>query len=605
MSAPEAGPRGTDPLRQALALLDVDRRRVVLAVLAGAGGLGSAVALAGVSAWLIARASQMPPVMFLTLAAVGVRFFGISRGLLRYVERLVSHDVALRGMATLRVRLYELLAERPPARLLAVRRGDLLARVGADVDSVGDVIVRGLLPMAVAGVLSVGSAVAVGLFLPAAGLALAGCLLLAAVLAPWLATRSAQIVERRSALARADLAALGLTMLDGAGELTVSGRLGRTMAELHEAERRLAQATDAGARPAAIAAALNPLATGLAVLASLTLGIPATTAGHLAPVELAVIVLLPLAAFEAAGLLPNAAVAVRRSREAARRIMELLDSPGPAPTGPGAQTPPAPPAPSADHEPAPLLEARGLACGWPGHPPVLSGIDLSLTPGRSVAVVGPSGLGKTTLLLTLAGLLPPQDGEVLLSGRPAAELSRAQAAAAVTMTAEDAHVFDTSVLENLRVARGDVTAEQAMDALEAVGLAAWVGGLPEGLDTVLGSDATRISGGERRRLLVARALLSPAPVLLLDEPTEHVDADAAALLRGLLDGSLTAGRAVVVVTHRLAGLDAAHEVILLGGTGTVRARGRHTELLAEPHDGGTDAVTAYRAAWAAEQQERS
>jgi ATP-binding cassette subfamily C protein CydC len=236
---------------------------------------------------------------------------------------------------------------------------------------------------------------------------------------------------------------------------------------------------------------------------------------------------------------------------------------------------------------------------------VLTGIDLRLDAGSSLAIVGPSGLGKTTLLLTLAGLLPPHAGGVRLAGRSTAALTRAQAAEAVTMTAEDAHVFDTTVLENLRVARGDVTPAEAGAALAAVGLGDWLAGLPHGLDTVLGSDAARISGGERRRLLVARALLSPAPVLLLDEPTEHVDAGGTALLRGLLDGSLAPGKAVVVVTHRLAGLEAAQEVILLGGTGTVRARGRHTQLLAEQGHAGAAAVDAYHAAWAAEQQERS
>ncbi len=173
----------------------------------------------------------------------------------------------------------------------------------------------------------------------------------------------------------------------------------------------------------------------------------------------------------------------------------------------------------------PLLEARGSRAAGQAGPPVLTGIDLRLDAGSSVAIVGPSGLGKTTLLLTLAGLLPPQAGQVLLAGHRADEVTRAQAAAAVTMTAEDAHVFDTTVLENLRVARSDVTADEARSTLAAVGLAGWVSGLPDGLDAVLGSDAARISGGERRRLLVARALLSPAPVLLLDEPTEHVDAE--------------------------------------------------------------------------------
>ncbi|KGM14857.1 hypothetical protein N867_14765, partial [Actinotalea fermentans ATCC 43279 = JCM 9966 = DSM 3133] len=211
-------------LWRAVRLLGVSRRRVVLAILTGSAGLGSAVGLAAVSAWLIARASQMPPVMYLTVATVAVRALGVSRGVLRYLERLASHDVALRGMATLRERLYARLADADPRRLLSLRRGDLLARVGADVDAVGDVVVRGFLPIAVAAVVSLGSAVLVGAFLPVAGLALAACLVVAGIVGPWWATRAARTAEVRSLQARADLSAGVLTVLDGAAELAVAGR---------------------------------------------------------------------------------------------------------------------------------------------------------------------------------------------------------------------------------------------------------------------------------------------------------------------------------------------------------------------------------------------
>ncbi|WP_250448063.1 ABC transporter transmembrane domain-containing protein, partial [Actinotalea sp. C106] len=214
----------TDPLVRAVLLLDVSWRRVAAAVLAGAGALGSAVALAAVSAWLIARASQMPPAMELSIAAVAVRTFGITRGLLRYLERLVSHDLALRGMATLRTELYSRLAAGRTEALVGVRRGDLLTRVGADVDRVGDAVVRGLLPAAVAAVVGAGSVVLLAAFLPAAAAWLAVCLLVASVLAPWLATRAAARLEREQSQARAEIGALTLTLLDGAGELAVSGR---------------------------------------------------------------------------------------------------------------------------------------------------------------------------------------------------------------------------------------------------------------------------------------------------------------------------------------------------------------------------------------------
>lgn len=575
-------------LWRAVLLLGVSRKRVALAILTGSLGLSSAVGLAAVSAWLIARASQMPPVMYLTVATVAVRALGVSRGVLRYLERLASHDVALRGMATLRERLYARLADADPRRLLSLRRGDLLARVGADVDAVGDVVVRGFLPMAVAAVVSVGSAVLVGAFLPSAGLALAGCLVLAGVVGPWLAARGARTAEVRAVRARADLSANVMTVLDGAAELAVAGRLPGALATVHDADARIARAIDTAARPAALSAATQPLATGLAVLAALVLGIPATTAGTLAPVELAVVVLTPLAAFEAVGLVPMAAVSLIRSREAARRVLELLDSParvlaradGEGEGSDDAADVAAARTGSETDRDVGTLVARGLSCGWPDGAPVVTGLDLEVGPGRAVAVVGPSGVGKTTLLATLAGLLPPVAGTVRASGLDPVALEREEAARLVTFLAEDAHVFDTSVLENLRVARGDVTREEATAALAAVGLEGWLAGLPDGLDTVLGADAARVSGGERRRLLLARAVVSPARVLLLDEPTEHVDSGADELLSALLDGRVTGGRGVVVVTHRLGGLAAADEVILLDETGTVRARGPHASLVA-------------------------
>ena len=584
-----------DPLWRAVALLEVDRRRVALAVLAGAAGLGSAVGLAAVSAWLIARASQMPAISALGVAPVAVRALGLSRGILRYLERLVSHDVALRGMATLRVRLYERLAAGRPSALVQVRRGDLLARVGADVDTVGDVVVRGLLPIGVAALLGAASVALVGSLLPGAGLALALCLLLAGVVSPWWAVRAARAAERLSAQARADMAAVTMTLVDSAGELLVSGRAGPVLAELRRTDGRLADAADAAARPAALSAALVPLATGLAVLSSLGLGIAATTSGTLSPVALAVVVLTPLAAFEASALLPAAGVQLLRSRQAARRVVELLDSADEAESrGPHPLTARdvGQPRPSA---PGPVLVARNLVCAWPDGPALVTGLDLRLEPGRSIAVVGPSGVGKTALLLTLSGLLPPRGGDVLLDG---SVVHPGTAPHAVVLTTEDAHVFDTTVLENLRVARGGVTSAEATRALLTVGLGPWLDRLPDGLGTVLGSDAARVSGGERRRLLLARALLAPAPLLLLDEPTEHVDGDAGALLRGLLDGTSAPGRGVLVVTHRLSGLEAAGEVILLDQRGSVRARGRHVDLL-----DGVGAAAAYRSAWQAETQE--
>lgn len=613
-------------LRRAVRLLDVDPRRFTLAALLGTGALGSAVALSAVSAWLIARAFEMPPVLELSVATVAVRAFGVSRGLLRYLERIASHEVAFRGMTRLRTTLYERLATGRAEAVLRLRRGDLLARTGADVDAVGDVVVRGLLPATVAALLGIGTSVAMAIFLPAAGLVLAACLVVATVVAPWLAMRAARATELRAAEARADVTTTALGLLDDAGPLAVAGRAAGERAALVAADRRVADAVDRGATPAALAEATSTLAMGIAVLGAILLGVPALATGALTPVELAVVVLTPLAAFEAASALPAAAVQVQRSRAAAERILALLDDAGTAPEDAG----PAPDAgPALDDEAAdahatdarcssasspstpgtrtgahgtsssaPVLRAR-VDCGWPGRQLALAGLDLELVPGRSVALVGASGVGKTTALLTLAGLVAPRAGQVTVDDVPIGALDRTARAAAVTVTAEDAHVFGTSVLENLRVARGDLDAATARAALEAVGLTPWLEALPDGLDTRLGADGRTVSGGERRRLLLARALVSRARILLVDEPAEHLDPETAdRVVRDLLSGPRDldgAPRAVVVATHRLAPLDAADEVLLLR-EGSVAARGTHAELLADP---------GYREALSRERAERA
>ncbi|SKC67159.1 thiol reductant ABC exporter subunit CydC [Krasilnikoviella flava] len=588
--------RPADPLRQVLPMLEVRWTRVARAVALGTLALGFSVGLAAAAAWLVARASQMPPVLQLSVAVVAVRAFGTGRGVLRYLERLASHDVALRGMAALRANLYDALARGPVTRVIALRRGDLLARVGADVDAVGDVVVRAWIPAGVAACVGLGSVILVGAFLPSAGATLLGCLLLTGVLAPWLASRAAASVERRGAAARAEVTGRALELLEDGQQLRVAGRLDGRRAGLRAADARLTRTTDDGARVSGTSAAIDAGAQTLAVLCSLLLGIPAVAAGTLTPVELAVVVLTPLAVFEATSTLPAAAVQLRRSREAARRLVALLPALSGAPTTvvhpasdspfdatPVSGAPPTPAGQGADM----LLRLDGVDAGWADRT-VVAGVDLALPPGAVVALAGPSGVGKTTLLLTAAGLLPARSGAVRVGDGGA------------LFVAEDGHLFGTTVLENLRVARPDLSEDDARAALAAVGLDAWLDALPDGADTMLGPDGADVSGGERRRLLVARALLAPAGVLLVDEPAEHLDAATAdALVATLAAHARETGRAVVVASHRLTPLAVADEVLLLGISSATG--GRAARVVARgPHAALRRDEPAY--AWAADQE---
>jgi len=482
--------------RVALDLLRPRLPRLALAVFLGSAALGSALALAGVSAWLITRAWQQPPILELTVAVVAVRLFGISRGVLGYCERLASHDVALRAAGRARTELYRRLSVAPPATVLRLSSGELVSRAGASVDDLADTLVRSVLPIAVATVLSTATVIVIAVISPAAALALAAGLVVAGVWAPWQAARAAEATEHVAAAHHSDRGGAVMLALDHAAELAVAGRLPDVIAQATAEHRRWGDAADLAARPAALASAVPILATGASAIAAVLAAISLMPA--VAPTTLAVLMLLPLSAFEATGALPAAAVQLTRARIAIARLTAMLTE-----------------------DP----DDRALPAVTP----------LQVAAGDRVAVLGASGRGKTTLLLSTADRLRETDS-------PAG------------FFAEDAHLFDTTLRDNLLGARGDATDSELTAALVHVGLGPWLATLPDGLSTLLAGGATAVSAGQRRRLLLARALLTDFPVVLLDEPTEHLDAgDSHRLLTELLTpGALFgADRAVVVATHHL------------------------------------------------------
>ncbi|MEE1828206.1 thiol reductant ABC exporter subunit CydD [Streptomyces sp. BE20] len=558
---------------------DVVRPRLALSVLLGALALGCAVALMATSGYLISYASEMPPVLYLMMAVTSVRAFGIGRSVFRYAERLVSHDAVLRTLGTLRAAVYRRLTVLAPAGLPAFRRGDLLSRLVADVDAVQDHYLRWRLPAAVAAVVSLAAAAAMGAFLPAAGLVLGLGLLLAGAVVPALAARWSAGAERRQAPARGRLATTVVDALSGTAELTVAGALPGRLAAVRAADATLTGLAARSATTAALGTGLISLLTGVTVAAAAAVGLRGVQTGTLAPVCLAVVVLTPLAAFEAVTGMPLAVQARRRSRAASARLAEVLDAPP-------AVAEPAVPA-TLPERPLPI-EVRGLTARYPGQRvDALAGLDLDLTPGRRIAVVGASGSGKTTLAQALLRFLDQSAGSVVLAaGCPQAvdsrELAGDDVRRVIGLCAQDAHVFDSSLRENLRLARPSAGEAELRAALAAARLLDWTLTLPDGLDTMVGEHGARLSGGQRQRLALARALLADFPVLVLDEPAEHLDLPTAdALTADLL--AATAGRTTVLITHRLAGLDdsTVDEVLVLDA-GRVVERGRWSELVAEP-----------------------
>ncbi|MBV7245750.1 thiol reductant ABC exporter subunit CydD [Streptomyces sp. MW-W600-10] len=547
------------------------RGRLTLALLLGSLAVGSAVGLMAVSGWLISRASEQPPVMYLMMAVTATRAFGIGRAVFRYAERLVSHDAVLKLLADLRVSVYRGLERIAPAGLRTTRRGDLLSRLVADVDTLQDYWLRWLLPAGTALVVGTAAAGFTGWLLPEAGVILAVGLLVAGVGVPLVSGASARRTERQLAPARAALATRVADLLGSTAELTVAGALPARQARLRTADRLLTRIASRAAAATALGGGLSALVCGLTVVAAAAVAVPAVNDGRLSGVALAVVVLTPLAAFEAVTGLPLAVQYRRRVARSAERVFEVLDAPVPVrePESPAEE--PVSPFP---------LEVRGLSARYPGAArDALSSLDLTLTPGRRIAVVGPSGSGKTTLAQVLLRFLDASSGTYRLGGVEATALESDTVRRSVGLCAQDAHVFDSTIRENLRLARPGATDPELRDALSRARLLEWVAALPQGLDTPVGEHGARLSGGQRQRLALARALLADFPVLVLDEPAEHLDLPTAdALTADLLDA--TRGRATVLITHRLTGLEAVDEVLVLDA-GLVVQRGPYAELAAE------------------------
>ncbi|AGP31906.1 thiol reductant ABC exporter subunit CydC [Corynebacterium terpenotabidum] len=510
-------------------------------VAAGTMTLLSSLTLTVVSAWLITRAWQMPPVMDLTVAVTAVRALGISRAAFRYTDRLASHQVALRRAADARVDAYRTLAAAPASRTATLGRGELVTRLTDDIDAVADVIVRSLVPALVALVTGVAAIGFTAVLSVPAALVLTGGLLIAGVAAPWAVARSVRLAEEHRATAAQRYATAVDRVLSGSAALRVRGTLPAALSDAGDAARGLTAAAGAGAPARATGAGLSVFASAATVVGVLAVAIVGYTdagASH-SPQWFGVLVLLATAAFEATSALPGAAEAATRAAGARTRLATLTAS--------GADDAPTADCPVDD---TPHLRATGLSYG---RDRVLGTVDLDLPAGTRHTVTAPSGTGKTTLLLTLAGLLPPLAGEVTLDGVPVTAVDPEQLHRRVAYLPGDAHLFATTVRDNLAVGAPEAPDALMLSTLDAVGLRDWVDELPEGLSTVLTDGAESLSGGQRRRLLLARMLLTDAPVLLLDEPFEHLDVAGTAELEQLLASPELPGarptRTLVIVRH--------------------------------------------------------
>ena len=537
-----------------LGLARAPRWRLAGASVLGALTIAFGVGLMATAGYLISRAAERPAILSLGVTIVAVRVFGIGRPVLRYLERLRSHDVALRVLGGVRTGFYERIEPLAPAQLSAYRAGDLLSRMVADVDSLQNLYLRALQPPVVAvlaGAVSVGAAAAV---LPAAGLVLAAGLLVGGLAVPavsgWVGVRAG----RRQAAARGALTAELVDAMRAAPELVAFGAHASALERIRGADSSLVAVARRDAVATGIGDGLGLLVSGLTVAGVLAVAVTASVDGHLDRVLVALLALLALASFEAVTPLPAAARELTATLAAGRRILELTD-------GEAAVCDPARPAP------APVwpfdIALEDVSARYPDQPRVaLEGVSLRLRAGERVALVGPSGAGKTTVVNLLLRFLDPEQGRVTLAGRDLRELRQDDVRRAIAVAGQESHLFSASIANNVRIARPEASEDEIEQALRRARIWDWVEGLPDGLATLVGEEGRELSGGQRQRIVLARALLAGSPVLVLDEPTAHLDPETA---RDLIDDvfAATAGRTLLLITHRDEGLDLVDRVIEL------------------------------------------
>ncbi len=526
-------------------------RSLVLSVVLGALAAASGVALTATAGWLIVQASTRPAILTLMVAIVGVRAFGLARPVLRYAERLRSHDVALRLLAAERVRVYDAVVPLTPGRL-GRRRGDVLTSIVDDVDSVVDRQLRVRLPLAVLVAVAVAAATGAALVLPATGLVVALTCALAGGGGFVVSRVGAGRAERDGVARRADLSAAVVEVGQLAPELVMWQADGLALERIAAAGRPLGEASVGAARWWAGARALVLLCHGAGVAATAVVVTPAVTSGAISAPIAALLVLVPLALAEVTSPAADAGALSARTDAAARRLTALER------TAPAVRDTVVTSTPSST-----TLALRGVSAGWDRTRPAVDDLWLDVPRGAHVGIVGESGSGKSTVAALMIRFLDPSAGQVTLGGAPLPGLALDQVRHQVGLVDDDPHVFATTLVENVRLARPAASDAEVAHAVRAACLGPWLDSLPEGLHTWLGDGHGSVSGGERARIAVARSILGDQAVLVLDEPTAHLDHDTAAdLAHEVLAGD--PGRSVVWISHDRVGLDLVDHVVELG-----------------------------------------
>ena len=541
--------------------------RFLASIAAGAASVASSIGLLTVSAYLISWAALQPPILDLTPAIVGVRFFGIARAVFRYLERLISHDLSLHLLANLRSRIARALHRLGPAGVASFRAGDLVGRVLDDVDEIQHVFVRVIAPPLIAIAVALLTLLLALIWLPVSAVTILVPLLLAGLLVPWITERAGRATGRAVAGERGLLIGRTVEVIEGAQAIVALGEESRVLASADEAAEAVARAERRTAWLHGFGDAMILVLIGVALVGTLWVSAVATQAGSLDGVMVAVLAMLAITPFEAVAPLPAAFERLGRSLGAADRLFEVID----------AESPTAPPEHSQPIPPAPVLTVDGAVVTVEGGERILGPIDLTVRPGSKIGIIGETGAGKTTLAHVLCRFRDPDAGSVSLGGVDLRDADPGQLRSTIGYEDDRAFLFRGSLVGNVRIGDAEATDADVQAVLERVGFGRWLDELPDGLEHDVGEGGESVSGGQRRRIALARALLADFPILVLDEPISGLDpVTAEAVMDDLLDAA--SDRALVLITHRPVGLDRMDEIIVMED-GVVRARGTHAELL--------------------------
>jgi thiol reductant ABC exporter CydC subunit len=566
---------------------------MALSVLLGALTIGSSIGLMAASAWIIATAALHPPIADLAVAIVGVRFFGIARGVFRYLERLTAHHVNFNLLARLRVWFYTAIEPLAPRQLLAYHSGDLLARIVGDIETLQNFFVRVIAPPLVASVIAIGMAVFLAGYAGALAIVVLTFMILIGVVMPVIVQRAGRSIGRQLISTRSELNAQLIDGLQGASDLIAFGQGGHQAGLVRKSNRELIQSQRRMASITALHTSIGGLLTHLALWSVLIVAIPLVHEARLSGVDLAVIALATLASFEGVLALPLAFQYLEANRQAARRLFEIVDA--------SRTLPPYRPEgaiPMRLDHPSIRLTVDALSFRYqPDEALVLDRVSFDLTTGQTKAIVGPSGAGKSTLINLLLRLWDYDEGRITLNGIDLCDYEADEVRRSIGVVSQTTHLFNVSIRENLLLAKLDAREDDIIDddviddaiiddaiiddaiiaAARQAQLHDFIQSLPDGYDTLIGEQGLRLSGGERQRLAVARALLKDAPVLLLDEATANLDPVTAREMMKALRAS-TRAQATLIITHQLIGLEDVDEILVLN-RGRVIERGTHAELL--------------------------